>query len=96
MGIRDRPTAPRSPWQNGYIERLIGSIRRECLDHVLVLGEAHLRRILSAYADYYNCVRTHLALDKDAPLSRPVQSIGPVVTIPLLAACITNMAGWLN
>ena len=73
MGIRDRPTAPRSPWQNGYIERLIGSIRRECLDHVLVLGEAHLRRILRAYADYYNRGRTHLALDKDAPLSRPVQ-----------------------
>jgi len=79
----DQPQA-RSPWQNGYIERLIGSIRRECLDHVLVLGEAHLRQILRAYADYYNCVRTHLALDKDAPLSRPVQSIGPVVTIPLL------------
>ena len=68
MGIRDRPTAPRSPWQNGHIERLIGSIRRECLDHVLILGEAHLRRILRAYADYYNRVRTHLALDKDAPL----------------------------
>jgi transposase InsO family protein len=84
MGIRDRPTAARSPWQNGYIERLIGSIRRECLDHVLVMGQAHLRRILRAYADYYNRVRTHLALDKDAPLSRPVQAIGSVVTIPLL------------
>jgi transposase InsO family protein len=56
MGIRDRPTAARSPWQNGYIERLIGSIRRECLDHVLVLGEAHLRQILRAYADCYNPV----------------------------------------
>jgi transposase InsO family protein len=61
MGIRDRPTAPRSPWQNGHTERLIGSIRRECLDHVLVMGEAHLRRILSHAADYYNRVRTHLA-----------------------------------
>jgi hypothetical protein len=61
MGIRDRPTAPRSPWQNRHTERLIGSIRRECLDHVLILGEAHLRRILSAYADYLrskdNCRR---------------------------------------
>jgi len=82
--IRDRPTAPRSPWQNGYIERLIGSIRRECLDHVLVMGEAHLRRILSAYADYYNRVRTHLALDKDAPLGRRAQAIGSLAAIPLL------------
>jgi Integrase core domain len=64
MGIRDRSTAPRSPWQNGHTERLIGSIRRGCLDHILALGEAHLRRALSAYADYYDCVRTHLALDK--------------------------------
>ena len=84
MGIRDRPTAPRSPWQNGYIERLIGSIRRECLDHVLVMGDAHLRRILSAYADYYNRVRTHLALDKDAPLGRRAQAIGSLAAIPLL------------
>src|SRR6202171_6375137 len=80
MGIRDRPTAPRSPWQNGHIERLIRSIRRECLDHLLVLGEGQLRQILRAYSDFYNCARTHLALDKDAPLSRPVKSIGPVVT----------------
>jgi transposase InsO family protein len=84
MGIRDRPTAPRSPWQNGHTERLIGSIRRECLDHVLVLGEAHLRRILRAYADYYNRVQTHLALEKDAPLGRPVQTIGSIMTIPFL------------
>jgi transposase InsO family protein len=59
MGIRDRPTAPRSPWQNGHVERLIGSIRRECLEHVLVLGEGHLRRILNTYAGYYNELRTH-------------------------------------
>src|SRR6266436_759897 len=84
MGIRDRPTAPRSPWQNGHIERLIGSIRRECLDHVVILGEAHLRRILRAYADYYNRVRTHLALEKDTPVSRPAQATGSVVAIPLL------------
>src|ERR1700759_1782124 len=58
MGIRDKPTAPASPWQNGFAERLIESIRRECVDHIIVLGEAHLRRILKSYAVYYNCVRT--------------------------------------
>src|SRR6266446_6521660 len=84
MGIRDRPIAPRSPWQNGHVERLIGSIRRECLDHVLILGEAHLRRILRAYADYYNRVRTHLALGKDTPLGRRVQTTGSIMTIPFL------------
>ena len=73
MGIRDKPIAPASPWQNGFAERLIGSIRRECLDHIIVLGEAHLRRILKSYADYYNCVRTHRSLNKDAPISRQVQ-----------------------
>lgn len=73
MGIRDHPTAPRSPWQNGHAERLIGSIRRECLDHIVVFGEAHLRRILFAYADYYNEVRTHLSLSKDSPGHRSVQ-----------------------
>ena len=67
MGIRDKPTAPASPWQNGFAERLIGSIRRECVDHFVVLGEAHLRRILRDYARYYNDIRTHRSLDKDAP-----------------------------
>jgi transposase InsO family protein len=67
MGIRDHPTAARSPWQNGHAERLIGSIRRECLDHIVVFGEAHLRQVLKAYAAYYNNVRTHLSLGKDAP-----------------------------
>ncbi len=67
MGIRDHPTAPRSPWQNGHAERLIGSIRRECLDHIVVFGEVYLRRILAAYAGYYNGARTHLSLGKDAP-----------------------------
>jgi transposase InsO family protein len=76
MGIRDKPIAPASPWQNGFAERLIGSIRRECVDHVIVLGEAHLRRILKSYSAYYNNIRTHRSLDKDAPVSRPVQRIG--------------------
>jgi transposase InsO family protein len=84
MGIRDHPTAPRSPWQNGHAERLIGSIRRECLDHIVVFGEAHLRRIFVAYAAYYNDVRTHLALAKDAPLTRPVQRFGEMAVRPIL------------
>jgi transposase InsO family protein len=72
-GIRDKPTAPASPWQNGFAERLIGSIRRECVDHIIVLGEAHLRRILKSYADYYNGIRTHQSLNKDlARFSEPV------------------------
>lgn len=85
MGIRDRPISPGSPWQNGYAERLIGSIRRECLDRMLIFGEAHLRRILSAYAAYYNEVRTHLALGKDAPLGRAVQRSGTIVAVPILS-----------
>ena len=76
MGIRDKPIAPASPWQNGFAERLIGSIRRECVDHIIVLGEAHLRRILRSYARYYNEIRTHRSLDKDAPVTRPVQRVG--------------------
>jgi transposase InsO family protein len=84
MGIRDRPTAPRSPWQNGHVERLIGSIRRECLDHVVVLGEAHLRRILTAYASYYNELRTHRSLTKDTPLHRAVERLGVVKSRPIL------------
>jgi transposase InsO family protein len=84
MGIRDKPIAPASPWQNGIAERLIGSIRRECLDHVIVLGEAHLRRILNSYADYYNSVRTHRSLDKDAPVSRPVQRSGLISSDAIL------------
>ena len=84
LGIRDRPTAPASPWQNGFAERLIGSIRRECVDHVIVLDEAHLRRILRAYARYYNNIRTHRSLDKDAPVSRPVQRIGSIKSHAIL------------
>jgi integrase-like protein len=84
MGIRDRPVAPRSPWQNGHAERLIGSIRRECLDHVAVFGEAHLRKLLASYATYYNEERTHLTLGKDAPLHRPAQTAGRVASIAWL------------
>ena len=84
MGIRDRPTAPRSPWQNSYAERLIGSIRRECLDHVIVLGERHLRHVLGAYQQYYNGTRTHLALAKNSPLTRSVQAIGSILPLPIL------------
>ncbi len=84
MGIRDKPTAPASPWQNGIVERLIGSIRRECLDHIVVLGEAHLRGILRSYARYYNDIRTHRSLDKDAPAVRPVQRAGSIKACPIL------------
>jgi len=79
MGIRDRPTAFRSPWQNGYVERLIGSIRRECIDHLIVVNAEHLRRILAKYATYYNEGRTHLSLGKDAPYTRPIERFGDIV-----------------
>jgi transposase InsO family protein len=84
MGIRDKPTAPASPWQNGFAERLIGSIRRECLDRVVVLGEERLRRILKNYAAYYNGIRTHRSLNKDAPFSRPVQRSGVISSHAIL------------
>src|SRR6202165_3889500 len=84
MGIRDKPIAPASPWQNGFAERLIGSIRHECLDHVIIRGEAHLRRILRSYAMYYNKIRTHRSLDKDAPIWRPVQRTGVITSNPIL------------
>jgi Integrase core domain len=80
MAIRDRPISPRSPWQNPYVERLIGTLRRECLDHVLIYGERHLRRILTLYSLYYNETRTHLGLGKDAPLRRHIERSG---TIPI-------------
>jgi putative transposase len=84
MQIREVLTAPHSPWQNPFVERLIGSIRRECLGHVLVLNERHLRRILTRYFAYYHRARTHLALDKDAPDGRPIEppALGTVVSIP--------------
>jgi len=84
MGIRDKPIAPASPWQNGFAERLIGSIRRECLDHLVILSEAHLRRVLRAYAGYYNKIRTHRSLDKDAPGFRSVQRIGNIASHAVL------------
>jgi putative transposase len=84
LGIREILTASQSPWQNAYVERLIGSIRRECLDHVIVLNQAGLRRVLQSYFDYYERSRTHLSLGKDAPISRPTQhaAMGRVVEIP--------------
>ena len=84
MGIRDKPTAPASLWRNGFAERLIGSIRRECVDHIIVLGEMHLRRVLKSYADYYHCVRTHRSLNKDEPVSRPVQRTGVISSRAIL------------
>src|SRR5260221_171444 len=84
MGIRDKPTAPASPWQNGFAERLIGSIRRECVDHIIVLGEIHLRQILQSYARYYNDIRTHRSLDKDAPVPRQIQRIGTIKSHAIL------------
>jgi transposase InsO family protein len=84
MGIAEVVSAPASPWQNPYVERLIGSIRRECLDHVIVINEAHLRRILKSYGRYYHRSRTHLGLEKDTPDHRPISgtSSGPIVAIP--------------
>jgi transposase InsO family protein len=84
MGIRDKPIAPGSPWQNGFAERLIGSIRRECVDHMIVLGEAHLRRILTKYAAYYNELRTHRSLNKDAPIRRAIVRRGAITSHPVL------------
>jgi putative transposase len=84
MGIEEVLTSPQSPWQNPFVERLIGSIRRECLNHVLVLGDRHLRRILTRYFGYYHQARTHLALDKDAPDLRPIEfpAAGRIVQLP--------------
>jgi putative transposase len=77
-------TAPRSPWQNAYIERFIGSVRRECLDHVIVLSAAGLRHVLNAYVMYYSASRTHLSLEKDTPVPRPIAppAAGHIVAIP--------------
>src|SRR6202161_4755440 len=84
MGIAEVVTAPRSPWQNAYVERVTGSIRRECLDHIVIFNERHLRRVLSSYVDYYHGTRTHLSLVKDCPDPRPIQprGVGRVVAIP--------------
>src|ERR1700704_7039547 len=83
MGITEVITAPRSPWQNPYAERVIGSIRRECLDHVIILNQRHLRRILRAYLAYYHRSRTHLGLRKDAPDGRPAcTASGEIIVTP--------------
>ncbi len=84
MGIRDGPISPHSPWQNGYAERVIGSIRRECLDPMIILIARHLRRVLSAYVDYDNNDRTHLGLAKDSPKSRPIEAEGEIFSRPVL------------
>jgi transposase InsO family protein len=85
LGIRDRPIAPRSPRQNAYVERVIGSLRRECIDHVIVFDETHLRQVMSAYASYYNQARTHVALGKDAPIGRSIERFGHIIAEPVVA-----------
>ncbi len=84
LGIEQVRTAPRSPWQNPFVERIIGTIRHDCLDHVIVLDQRHLRRILREYVDYYHSCRTYLSLEKDAPVPRPVESsaMGRVTAVP--------------
>jgi transposase InsO family protein len=84
LGIEEVVTAPRSPWQNPFCERVIGSIRRECLDHVIVMNERHLRRILREYVDYYHTCRTHLSLNKDPPETRTVEppELGTIIAFP--------------
>ena len=86
MGIREVMTAARSPWQSPYVERLIGTLRRDCLDHVIVLSENHLRRIVRGYLGYYHSCRTHLSLEKDSPEPRPVEppEQGRIVEIPMV------------
>ena len=90
MGVEEVVTAPRSPWQNPYVERLIGSVRRECLDHSIILNERHLRRILGSYLDYYHGSRTHLSLGKDTPDDDPLSRPGPERSFPCprSAVCI--------
>ncbi len=84
LGIEEVRIAPRSPWQNPYVERLIGSIRRECLDHVIVMNQRHLKRVLTSYFEHYHRWRVHRSLDMDSPDPRPVQppELGEVVEFP--------------
>ena len=82
MGIQEVLSAPRSPWQRAYVERVIGSVRRECLEHTIIFGEASLRRALRAYVRYYHRSRLHLSFEKDSPDPRPVQSVGTIFAIP--------------
>ena len=84
MGIVEVITAPRSPWQYAYVERVIGSIRRECLDHLVIFNERHLRQVFTCYLDYYHLTWTHLSLDKDCSEQRPIQvpKVGKIIAIP--------------
>jgi hypothetical protein len=91
MGIRDRPTSPRSPWQNAYAERQIGTLRRDCLDHVLIFGVQHLRQILTSYSSYYNKTRTHLRMRRCGGRSSDAESLSPR---PFCPACIISMRGY--
>jgi hypothetical protein len=91
MGIRNRPISQGAPWQNGIA---IGTLRRECLDHVVIFGKAHLRRVLSLYAVYYNQTRTHLGLAKDAPLRRAVQDPDPSSPRQFYSDCIIATPGY--
>ena len=85
FGLKDTPTAPRSPWQNPLAERVIGTLRRECLDHMIILNEKHLYNVLHEYIfEYYNVSRTHMSLDKDSPEHRPIQKDGNIVSKPIL------------
>ncbi len=84
MGIRDKPISAGSPWQNCFAERLIGTIRRECVDHLIVLGEAHLRWALIEFAAYYNRSRVHDSLGKDAPFHRAIERVGSIASRPVL------------
>ena len=84
MGIRDKPISAGSPWQNCFAERLIGTLRRECVDHLMVLGEAHLRRVLVEFAAYYNGSRIHHSLSKDAPFHRAIERVGSITSQPIL------------
>jgi hypothetical protein len=89
MGIVEVITALRSPWQNAYVERVIGSMRRECLDRLVIFNERHLRRVFISYLDYYHRTRTHLSLDKDCPEQRPIQApkVGKIMAIPKSVVC---------
>lgn len=96
FGLEDTPTAARSPWQNPVAERVIGTLRRECLDHMIILNEQHLHDVLHEYIyDYYNVSRTHMSLGKDSPIHRPVQNYGRIVSKPILGGlhhCYSRVA----
>jgi len=90
MGIRDHPIVARSPWQNGLCERAIGSIRRDCLDHIIVFDEGHLHHLLHCYMNFHDHSRTHLSLRKDAPLGQPVHMLGSIAARPILGGLHHN------